>query len=429
MNKNDPAIEQKGVEVVARTEQTYGFWDLFVIWAGFSIIFTNFLLGSLGVGVGIVPAIVAHLIGIIIIAAVAWLGTALGSDQGVAGTVAMRSVFGINGRYITSIVMFIVGVGWFGVQTGIAGSAAYTIATDVAPALALSPRIWMVILGLLMGAVVIFGYRAIVWLNRISIPALVILLGWLTYKIVTVYGKDLASYHAPGGIGFLAVVNLLPSGMAAALILSADYGRYVKPGRATIGVPVSIIIFFGIIASLGVVSAAIAGDWDPVQILVKLGLGGLGLILLILAAWTTNVTNIYVSSLALANITSWHRITTSAIASVVGIILAVAGIYSAEGLQNYLTLITALLIPASGVLIVDYFIRRKRTMLTEELFKKKSSAYWYIRGWNPRAIIAWASGAIFVLLVPESFIPAFSAILVSGIIYYIITMRRGKIGE
>jgi hypothetical protein len=60
---------------------------------------TNFLLGALGVGIGIGPAIFAHMIGILIVAGVVWLGTILGSEQGIAGTVAMRSAFGINGRY------------------------------------------------------------------------------------------------------------------------------------------------------------------------------------------------------------------------------------------------------------------------------------------------------------------------------------------
>ena len=52
------------------------------------------------------------MIGILIVAGVVWLGTILGSEQGIAGTVAMsamRSAFGINGRYIASVVMFIVG--------------------------------------------------------------------------------------------------------------------------------------------------------------------------------------------------------------------------------------------------------------------------------------------------------------------------------
>jgi cytosine/uracil/thiamine/allantoin permease len=42
-------LEQRGVEVVPKDERTVGFWDLFVIWGGFSIIMTNFLLGRSGV--------------------------------------------------------------------------------------------------------------------------------------------------------------------------------------------------------------------------------------------------------------------------------------------------------------------------------------------------------------------------------------------
>jgi cytosine permease len=423
MSREAPALEQRGVDIVPKNERTVGFWDLFIIWAGFSIIMTNFLLGALGIGVGIVPAMIAHMIGILIVAGVVWLGTIMGSEQGIAGTVAMRSAFGINGRYIASIVMFIVGVGWFGVQTGMVGSAAYEIVKDLFPAVAFTPRVWMVITGVLMASVAIFGYGAIVWLNRIAIPGLIVLLVWLTYKIVTVYSDELSAFQPSGDITFLAVINLLPAGMAAALILGADYGRYVKSQRAALGAPLSVIVFFAIIALLGVVSAAAAGNWDPVQIFVSLGLGVFGLLMLILAAWTTNVTNIYVASLALSNMTGWLRVRTSIIASVVGIFLGLAGIYSFQGLVNYLTLITALLIPTSGVLIVDYFVRNRRQILADELFKKEDSAYWFHRGWNIRAVIAWASGAIITLAVPQSWIPAVSAMLVSGVVYYLLTMN------
>src|SRR5918994_4414850 len=427
MSRETPALEQRGVEIVPKGERTVGFWDLFVIWGGFSIIMTNFLLGALGVGIGIVPAILAHMIGILIVAGVVWRGTLLGSEQGIAGTVAMRSAFGINGRYIASIVMFVVGVGWFGVQTGMVGSAAFEIVKNLIPALAFTPKVWMVIMGVLMAVVAIYGYQAIVWLNRLAILGLIVLLGWLTSKIVTVYGDKLASYQATGDITFFAVINLLPAGMAAALILGADYGRYVKSQRATLGAPLSVIVFFAIVAILGVVSAAVAGHWDPVQIFVDLGLGAFGLLMLILAAWTTNVTNIYVASLALANMSGWLRVRTSTIASVVGILLAVAGIYSFQGLVNYLTLITAVLIPTTGVLVVDYFVRNRRQMLAEELFKGEDSAYWFYKGWNIRAVVAWAAGAIVTFAVPDAWIPAISAMVVSGGVYYLLTINTKSV--
>ncbi len=85
MSREAPGLEQRGVEIVPKDERTVGFWDLFVIWGGFSIIMTNFLLGALGVGVGIGPAIFAHMIGILIVAGVVWLGTILGLSKGSPG--------------------------------------------------------------------------------------------------------------------------------------------------------------------------------------------------------------------------------------------------------------------------------------------------------------------------------------------------------
>jgi NCS1 family nucleobase:cation symporter-1 len=86
-------------------------------------------------------------------------------------------------------------------------------------------------------------------------------------------------------------------------------------------------------------------------------------------------------------------------------------------------LITALLIPTTGVLVVDYFIRNRRRILADELFKKEDSAYWFNRGWNVRAVIAWASGAIVTFAVPQSWIPAVSAMVASGLVYYLLTMN------
>ena len=45
VSQETPGSEQRGVEVVPKDERTVGFWGLFVIWGGFSIIMTNFLLG------------------------------------------------------------------------------------------------------------------------------------------------------------------------------------------------------------------------------------------------------------------------------------------------------------------------------------------------------------------------------------------------
>jgi cytosine permease len=304
------------------------------------------------------------------------------------------------------------------------GSAAHEIMKELAPALAFTDEVWMVITGILMASVAIWGYGAIVWLNRIAMPGLIILLIVLIYKVFVEFGDKLSAFEPSGDISFLAVIGLLPSGMAAALILGADYGRYVRPeGKASWAAPISVIIFFALLAFMGLVSSAVAGTWDPVQIFVDLGLGVFGLLMLILAAWTTNVSNIYVASLALSNMTKLSRQNTSIIATVIGIILALIGIYSLSGLQTWLSWITALLIPTSGVLLVDYYILNKQRLLTGELFKEKDSAYWYTGGWNLRAVIAWAFGAVLTFILPSTWIPAVTTLIATGIVYYLLSMN------
>ncbi len=73
-----PGLEQRGVEVVPKDERTVGFLGFVRDMGRFLHHHDQLLAGAL-------------------------------SEQGIAGTVAMRSAFGINGRYIASVVMFIVG--------------------------------------------------------------------------------------------------------------------------------------------------------------------------------------------------------------------------------------------------------------------------------------------------------------------------------
>jgi cytosine/uracil/thiamine/allantoin permease len=66
-------------------------------------------------------------------------------------------------------------------------------------------------------------------------------------------------------------------------------------------------------------------------------------------------------------------------------------------------------------------------MLAEELFKSEDSAYWFYKGWNIRAIIAWACGAIVTFAVPDAWIPAISAMVVSGGVYFLLTMNTESV--
>lgn len=68
---------------------------------------------------------------------------------------------------------------------------------------------------------------------------------------------------------------------------------------------------------------------------------------------------------------------------------------------NFLTVVSSLSVflgPLMGIMFADYFIVRKTTIKLTALYDNSdSSPYWYWKGWNWRAVIAWPAGVWFLM--------------------------------
>lgn len=411
-----PLIETEGVETIAEEKRTKGFSAVFLLWAGFAIVITNFLLGSLTVNAGLTVGFAAAVISIVAVGVIVYLGTRIAAKEGTAGTTAMRAPFGIQGRVIPSLAMVLATVGWFGVQTGIVASSAEEILANAGYDVPFA--LLAAVLGILMASVAVVGYDWIEWLNRIAVPIMTLLLGLVVYQIWTNYGLQLSG---GSGMSFWAALNVFPAATAAYLLVAMDYGRYgshENPERPSWGAAVAWIVFAIALAGIGIVAAAAAGTWDPVEIMIELNLGSIGLLLLVAGSWTTNVTNVYAGGLALSQVTGLSRVYMTTATGLIGAGLAVAGIYSIGGIQSFLTALTVTLVPTTGVLLVHYYAF-ERDFDADELFNT-GGQYWYLRGWNPAAVLAWIIGAGFSVLSPDWVVPALSSALVAGGIYAVI---------
>lgn len=411
-----PLIETEGIESVPDEKRTKGFWQLFALWAGFSIVITNFLLGSLTVNAGLTVGLTAAVVSIVAVGAIIYFGTKIAADEGTAGTTAMRAPFGIQGRVIPSLAMVLATVGWFGVQTGIVAASTREILANFGIVL----PFWLLagILGIVMASVAIIGYQWIEWLNRIAVPIMAVLLTLVAYQIITNYGLNLSG---GSGMSFWAALNVFPAATAAYLLVAMDYGRYgdnVNPGQPSWGATVAWVAFAVILAGIGILAAAAAGTWDPVQIMLELGLGSVGLLLLIAGSWTTNVTNVYAGGIALSQITGLNRIYMTTATGFIGTLLAIGGIYSIDGIQGFLTALTVTLVPTTGILLVHYYLFED-DFDTDELFNE-GGRYWYLSGWNPAAVVAWIVGAAFAVVAPEWLVPALSSAVIACLIYYVL---------
>lgn len=409
-------IESEGVGTIPEEQRTKGPWQIFALWAGFSIVITNFLLGSLTVNAGLAVGFAAAALSVVMIGVIVYLGTRIAATEGTAGTTAMRAPFGIQGRVIPSLAMVMATVGWFGVQTGIVASSTQQILAGWG--IDLSFWLLALVLGAVMAVAAIFGYEWIEWLNKIAVPVMVVLLGLVVYQIITNFGFAL---EGGSGMSFWQAMNVIPAATAAFLLVAMDYGRYGNndsPGAASWGATIAWIVFAVILAGIGILAAAAAGTWDPVQIMVELGLGSVGLALLIAGSWTTNVTNVYAGGIALSQITGFKRVNMTVATGVIGTALAIAGIYSAGGIISFLSALTITLVPTTGIMLVHYYLF-EHSLDAEALFER-TGKYWYLRGWNPTAIVAWAIGAAFAVFTPEWTVPAITSGIVAGGAYYVL---------
>ena len=123
---------------------------------------------------------------------------------------------------------------------------------------------------------------------------------------------------------------------------------------------------------------------DLVEIMMRLGLGLPALLVVILAAWSSNAYNLYAITLVyrtLADLPHWKL---AAIGGAFGAVMAVAGI--ARQLTPYLLLLGIAIPPIAGVYLSAYYTS---WVLDEKPLKTT---------WRPDSFGAWMIGVVFAAL-------------------------------
>ena len=134
------------------------------------------------------------------------------------------------------------------------------------------------------------------------------------------------------------------------------------------------------------------------------------MLVLILATWTTNTGNAYMSGLAackMFSIKDSKRPLVTMICGVLGVIMAIAGL--ADFLNTYISILGAVVPPIMGVVICDYWV----------ICKAKTENWSPVRGINWIGIIAWVIGGGFALLETLGVVTVFSSALDGVIIAFV----------
>lgn len=413
-----------GIEPVKEEYRCLGFLDYFILWSSLGVGLLVLLAGTLLVPAlsfrdALLAIIIGTAIGNIPLVLAGWIG----SEYAIPTMVTIRPSFGIRGSYFSSILNLIQLIGWTSFEIIIMAKAADTI--SIATIGYSNITLWIILFTIICIAMAIGGPLLIIryWLEKFAIWIVYGTSIWIAYYILSkVDFFDLLAIEGQGGLPFLLAIDLVIAMPISWMPLAADYLRFSKDSkRASAGMYSGYFLANFLFYTLGILFVLGAGISDPI-IAISTVAYGIPALLLILVDETDNAfADIYSATVSVQNMLP--RLSQKMLILVIGVIgMLMALIVPIAQYTSFLLLIGSLFIPLFGIVITDYFFVKRRKYITEELYLQHGR-YWYQRGLNIRAVVAWSFGVFSYHLIVAyaswlgGSIPSF---IIAAIIYFIL---------
>lgn len=328
------------------------FLSMFFVMLGFTFFSASMSVGAtLGNALDLNGFVLAVLSGSAILSVYTGFLGFIGCTTGLSFDRLARHAFGSKGSYLSSAVITLTQIGWFGV--GVAMLSYCT--SDV---LHVHPVIIMVITGACMTTSAYFGIKGMEIVSYISVP-LIAILGIYSIVTATAEGGGLSAIFAKssGSLTLIESIGLVIGSFVAGGTTTPNFTRFAAT-RKTAVITTVIAFFLGniLMFSFGAVGGAMTGKDDIFYVMMAQGLIIPALIVLGANIWTTNDNTLYNAGLSLSNITKINKRPLVIIAGIIGT-LASTLIY--EYFVEWLTILNAALPPIGTVIIIDYFFNRK----------------------------------------------------------------------
>ncbi|HEU4994891.1 MAG TPA: NCS1 family nucleobase:cation symporter-1 [Gemmatimonadaceae bacterium] len=436
----DMSLTNPDLAPVEPERRSWNWWHIASLWIGMAICIPTYTLASSLVerGWSWQAAVGSVVLGNVVVLVPMILNSHAGTKYGIPFPVLARAPFGVLGSNVPAILRAVVACGWFGIQTWIGGFAIFKLLEVLWPGIAQLPRVLPLWVGLGTGEALCFllFWAINVWIVLRGMESIKLLETWGSPFLLAVGAALLIwAYVRAGGWGPMLANPTTAVGSAAGSASSAavrtgvwsvfgagltsavafwgtmalsipDFSRFARSQRdqgvgQAVGLPGTMAFFAFIGAAVTNATAVIYGQRiaDPIALLARIGgpfIVVLSMLGLSIATLTTNLAaNVVAPANDFSNIAP-HRIrfkTGALITAAIGILMLPWRLYNDAAAYIFAWLIGygALLGPIAGIMIVDYFILRKRELLVEDLYRR-GGAYEYSRGINWIAMLALAVG-------------------------------------
>ena len=317
-----------------------------LIWFGAAVSIAEILTGtyfaSLGFLKGLFAIVLGHIVGCILL----FLAGMIGAKTQKSAMDTVKISFGTKGGIFFAILNILQLFGWTGIMIYDGASATQGI-------LPIGHFIWCMVIGGLILVWILIGVKNLGKLNAIAMSALflmTIILSFIIFKggIVFNKGDNSMSFGAAMELSIAMPLSWLP--------LISDYTKEAKePVKAT----AASSIVYGFVSIwmyiIGMSAALFTMESDIAKILLKAGLGIMGLFIVVLSTVTTTFLDVYSAGVSRESIFSkikskWVAVAVTVIGTLGAIVLPM------DDITGFLYLIGSVFAPMIAIQIADFFI-------------------------------------------------------------------------
>jgi len=322
-----------------------------LIWFGAGVSLAEILTGTyfapLGFGKAMAAILLGHLIGGLMMFAAGMIG----AKERKSAMETVKMSFGSKGSLLFAFLNVLQLIGWTAIMI-------YDGALAADGMLHTGLWVWALVIGALIALWIIVGLTNLGKINTIAMTALFIL-SLILFKVIFFGTQAAAPMVDDGSLTFGAAVELAVAMPLSWLPLISDYTREAeKPFAATLASVVTYSLVSIFMYMIGMGAAIYTGEYDIAQIMLKTGLGIVGLLIIVFSTVTTTFLDAYSAGVSAVSISGKIKEKWAAlVVTVIGTIAAI--LYPMDNITDFLYLIGSVFAPMIAVQIADYFILKK----------------------------------------------------------------------
>lgn len=449
-------IEPHGIEVIPAGERHGRPSELFWVWFTSNFTFLYILFGGLliSLGLSLWQAFAVAFIGNLFFILVGIISIP-GPRSGTASLVISRSQYGIRGSRLSSLLNWIMLVGFEAVDFSVAAFALYALGeyfgwhlSTFVKVIILAVVIFITfIIGLYGHATIVFFQRSTAWI--VAIASLLLFVFMVSHVHFNYHPA--APLHGSATVAAVLVALSIVMSGPLSYPVGADYSRYLPTSASgkqivwytAIGgyIPSVVLTSIGILAATAVNPddfttslRAIIPGWFYVVFLLAVALG----------MTANNVIGVYSSGLSLQalgvklkrSLTVWFDVILGSVLTIYGVFIATNFL---TALSNFLLWAVYWYAPFFGIFIADMILTRSRYD-GNELFNP-GGRYWYDRGFRWSGLAALIIGMVVTAMFSQTYyykgpisthllnngdLSAISGLVVGGVVYWLLCGRATR---